>query len=60
MKQWVYHAGRALQLAGLIALPSAIWVGHFGHDEKGAIGIFVGSVAVFFAGVALSRIALKS
>ena len=45
---------------GLLVLPSAIWVGHFNHDEKGAICIFMGSVAIFFAGVALSRIALKS
>lgn len=59
MKRILYAAGRVLQVAGLIAFPSAIWVGHFGRDEKGAIVIFVGSVAVFFAGVALSWIALK-
>lgn len=52
--------GRGLQLVGLLALPSAIWVGHFNHDEKGAIVIFIGSVVVFFVGVALSRIVLKS
>ena len=60
MKKFFYAVGRGLQVMGLLVLPSAIWVGHFNHDEKGAIGIFVGSVAVFFAGVALSRIALKS
>ena len=60
MKKMLYGAGRGLQLMGLLVLPSAIWVGHFNHDEKGAICIFMGSVAIFFAGVALSRIALKS
>ncbi len=60
MKKLFYLAGRGLQITGLIALPSAIWVGHFGRDEKGAILIFVGSVVIFFAGVFLSRIALKS
>lgn len=60
MKKLLYLTGRGLQIAGLIALPSAIWVGHFGHAERAAILIFVGSVVVFFAGVFLSRIALKS
>lgn len=60
MKKIIYSMGRVLQLTSLIALPLAIWVGHFGRDEKGAIVIFVGSVAVFFAGVALSRITFRS
>lgn len=60
MKRLLYGVGRVLQIAGLLVLPSAIWVGHFNHDEKGAILIFAGSVIVFFTGAALSRIALKA
>lgn len=46
----IYLAGRALQLMGLIAMPSAIWVGQFGHNERGSIGIFLGSLIVFLLG----------
>lgn len=53
MRQWMYHAGRAFQLAGLIALPSAIWVAQIGHSERGSIAIFVSSVAVFGLGYLL-------
>ena len=57
MKRLFYWTGRALQLTALFALPSAIWVGQFGHNEKGSILIFVGSVSVFFLGYFLTRIA---
>lgn len=60
MNKLFYLAGRGLQIVSLVALPSAIWVGHFGHDERGAILIFVGSVVIFFTGAFLSRIALRS
>lgn len=50
MKKIVYLAGRSLQWMGLIAMPSAIWAGHFGHNERGAIGIFLGSSLIFFLG----------
>ena len=55
----VYLAGRIFQLIGLIAMPSAIWVGHFERNEQGAIAIFVGSMVVFLIGYALSRIGMK-
>jgi hypothetical protein len=55
-KRGVIHAmGRALELVALMAMPSAIWVGHFKRDEAGAIGIFVGSAAVFFAGWLMAK-----
>lgn len=59
MKSWLYLAGRAFQLIGLIALPSSIWVGHFGHDEQGAIAILAASVAVFYLGLVISRLAAR-
>ena len=48
--KYVYYMGRILQLAALMVLPYAIWVGQLGHDERGAIVIFAGSIIVFFAG----------
>ncbi|MBI4000022.1 MAG: hypothetical protein HY351_05340 [Candidatus Omnitrophica bacterium] len=45
-----YYLGRTLQLFALLLMPFAIWVGHFGHNEQGAIIIFVGSIAIFFIG----------
>ena len=54
------HAGRVFQLIGLIAMPSAIWVGQFGHDERGAIAIFLGSLLIFMLGYFLSRISPKA
>jgi len=55
----IYLAGRIFQLIGLLAMPSAIWVGHFGHNEQGAIAIFVGSLLVFFIGHILNRVGIK-
>ena len=55
----MYFAGRIFQLIGLIAMPSAIWVGHLGHNEQGAIAIFLASILVFFVGVMLSRFSGK-
>ncbi len=57
MKSWIYLAGRIFQLMGLIAMPSAIWAGHFGRDEQGAIAIFTASILVFSVGVLLNKIA---
>lgn len=59
MKNLLYQAGRVFQVIGLIALPSSIWVGHFGHDEKGAIAIFLASIFVFFIGYCLTRLAAR-
>ncbi|MBI4358076.1 MAG: hypothetical protein HY584_02135 [Candidatus Omnitrophica bacterium] len=50
-----YSFGRFLQVLALVTMPFAIWVGHIGHNERGAIIIFVGSVAVFCAGWFLGR-----
>ena len=55
----IYWAGRIFQLIGLLAMPSAIWLGQFAHDERGSIGIFTGSLLVFWLGVLLTRIARK-
>lgn len=56
MKAALYHAGRALQLTGLLAMPSAMWIAHFERDERLSIGVFVGSFAVFAAGYLLTRL----
>jgi len=55
----VYYSGKAFQLAALVAMPSAIWVGHIGHNEKGAIAIFLSSIAVFFIGYGLTQTASR-
>ncbi|OGW84575.1 MAG: hypothetical protein A3C35_05190 [Omnitrophica bacterium RIFCSPHIGHO2_02_FULL_46_11] len=52
-----YYFGRFLQLLALLSMPSAIWVGHFGHNERGAIVIFTGSLALFFIGWLLTLFA---
>ena len=52
--KFLYYIGRVLQLAALMVLPYAIWVGQLGHDERGAITIFIGSVVMFMAGWFLS------
>lgn len=52
-----YYAGKIFQLIGLIAMPSAIWVAQFEHSERGSIGIFLGSILVFFIGWILTVIA---
>lgn len=51
----IYYVGRFLQMVGLITMPSAIWVGHFGHNERASIIIFVGSAAIFYIGVLLAK-----
>ena len=55
----IYLAGRVFQVIGLIAMPSAIWVGHFGHDEQGAIAIFASSLLVFFLGFGMVRLGMR-
>jgi hypothetical protein len=55
----IYLAGRIFQIIGLIAMPSAIWVGHFGRNERGSIAIFAASLLVFFMGFILTRISSK-
>ncbi len=56
MMKFTYYLGRLLQLISLIAMPSAIWVGHIGHNERAAISIFVGSMALFVLGWLLTFI----
>ena len=55
----IYTAGRIFQGVGLLAMPSAIWLGQFAHDERGAISIFLGSLLVFWLGYLLTQVARK-
>ncbi len=55
----IYLTGRTFQVIGLISLPSAIWVGHFGHNERGSIGIFLASILVFILGTVLVKVSRK-
>ncbi len=51
----LYYLGRLLQVVALVVLPSAIWIGQFGHNERGAIGIFLGSAFIFYLGWILTK-----
>lgn len=55
----LYYAGRIFQLIGLIAMPSAMWVGWIGHNERGSIAIFVSSILVFAAGTFFLKLSGK-
>ena len=55
VKKVFYAAGRAFQLAALVAMPSAVWVGQFDHNEKGAIAIFLSSLLIFWVGYLLTQ-----
>ena len=59
MKPLVYWLGRGLQISGLLVLPSAIWVGSMGHNEKSCIFIFVACTAAFYAGYFLTRLGMR-
>lgn len=59
MKPVFYLTGRAFQIAGLIAMPSSIWVGFMGHNEQGCIAIFTASLVIFYLGYFLSRSASR-
>lgn len=59
IRRLIYGLGRALQIAGLAALPFSLWVGFVGHDEQGSLMIFLGSIAVFYAGYFLTRVRTK-
>ena len=59
MKKGLYFFGRALQILGLLILPSAVWVGFLDHNESGSIGIFLGSIVVFYAGYLLTQVVSK-
>ena len=48
--RFFYSAGRVLQLIGLLAMPSSIWIAEFRHSERGAISVFLGSMGLFFIG----------
>ena len=50
-----YSMGRFLQVAALVLMPFSIWAGQLGHNERGAIAIFVGSIGVFFIGLFFAR-----
>ncbi len=56
MRKALYWTGRCLQLAGLLLLPSAIWVTEFARSEAGALAILFGAMAIFFFGWLLTRI----
>ena len=59
MKQVVFGFGRALQLLSLLVLPSAIWTAEMTRSEAMAVGLFAGSVVVFFAGYGLTRLSIR-
>ena len=52
----LYYLGRIVQVFSLLIMPSAIWAAEFRHSEREALGIFLGSTAIFFIGFGLSRI----
>ena len=54
--KFAYYFGRALQILALAAMPLSIWVGHLGHNERGAVVIFVSSIIIFFLGWICSQI----
>ncbi len=56
MKAALYYAGRSLQLIGLLAMPSAMWVAQFERNERLSIGIFAGSFVVFASGYCLTKV----
>ena len=51
----IHFTGRVLQLAGLLALPSAIWAAEIQRSEALAVSVLVGSILIFFIGWILSR-----
>jgi hypothetical protein len=51
-----YYFGRTLQAFALGLLPFSIWIGHLGHNEQGAISIFVTSIFIFWIGWLLARV----
>lgn len=55
MKRALCLVGKIFQAGALVILPAAIWAGQLGHDEEGAIRIFVASLALFGAGTVLTR-----
>ncbi len=59
MRKLLLFIGKTFQLMALVTLPSAIWVGHINHGERGAIGIFVVSVLIFFLGYLLIHFSSK-
>lgn len=58
-KSVLYWMGRALELLGLITLPSVIWVAEFRHNETAVITLFAGSVGVFWLGYLLIHFSNK-
>ena len=56
----IYLAGRIFQVIGLMAMPSAIWVGQFGHNERASIAIFLSSIFVFVIGMGLIKFSSKA
>lgn len=55
----IYLAGRIFQLIGLLALPSAIWIGELGHNERGMIAVFAASILLSIFGYFLTKIVSK-
>lgn len=55
VKVFLYGFGRALQILGLLALPSALWINYVGYGEREVITVFVGSMVIFFVGWLITR-----
>ena len=55
----LYTIGRAFQLIGLLAMPSAIWAAEVMHSEALCIGVFVGAGILFLIGFFLTSSAGK-
>jgi hypothetical protein len=55
----MYALARFLQLVGLLALPSSIWVAQFDHNEALSITILVCSVGIFLLGYLFIQISSK-
>ncbi len=58
--KFFYYLGKVLQIGSLLVMPAAIWAGQIGHDERGAITIFVGSMVAFLAGMGLIQLASRA
>jgi len=53
----MYYTGCIFQIIGLVAMPSAMWIAEFEHNERGAIAVFSASGLVFLIGLFLTRAA---
>jgi len=54
-----YFLGRALQMIGLVVMPSAILAAEGLHNEALCIGVFVGAGVVFLIGYFITSASKK-